>query len=384
MMKIQTLNKIAAVGTDQFDKNKYDLADNHTDPDAILVRSAALHDMELSASLKAIARAGAGVNNIPVEKCTEQGIVVFNTPGANANAVQELAVCGLILASRDIVEGINWVQGLTGDDVAKQVEKGKSAFVGPEIKGKTLGVVGLGAIGAIFANSAAKLGMNVIGYDPFITVDAAWGLSAKVKKAGSLKEIYEESDYISLHLPLNDETKGMINDEVLLTVKKGVRFLNFARAALVDEAAMIKATQDGTVARYVVDFPTPGLINKKNIIQIPHLGASTPESEDNCAQMAAYETLQYLEKGNIINSVNFPTCLLESTGSQRVCVIHENVPNMVGQITSIFAKENINIAGMINKSRGNIAYTVIDIDGMANGCVEKITEIAEVKSVRII
>ena len=384
MIKVLTYNKIAEVGTDQFDKNKYDIADEHADPDAILVRSASLHEMEFAASLKAIARAGAGTNNIPVDKCTEKGIVVFNTPGANANGVRELATCALFLAARDVVGGINWAQSLEGDDVAKQVEKGKAAFGGPEVRGKTLGVIGLGAIGALFANSASKLGMKVIGYDPYMTVDAAWSISAQVKKAESLREIYETSDYISLHVPANDSTKGMINDEVLATVKKGVRILNFSRAALVDEAAIVRATEDGTVARYIVDFPTSGVLNKKNIIPIPHLGASTPESEDNCAQMAAHQTLEYLENGNIINSVNMPTCVSERSGTQRICVIHDNVPNMVGQISAILAQNNINIAGMINKSRNSIAYTVIDVDGTVSGCEEKIRAIVEVKSVRTI
>ena len=384
MFNILTLNKIDEIGLNQFDKKKYAVADNHSAPDAILVRSAAMHEMELPPTLKAISRAGAGVNNIPIEKCTEQGIAVFNTPGANANAVKELAICALFLASRDVVNGINWSQMLTGDDVAKQVEKGKSNFAGPEIKGKTLGVIGLGAIGALIANAAVKLGMTVIGYDPFITVDNAWLLSANVKRAENIKEIYEASDYLTLHVPLNDKTKHMLNSEVLATVKPGIRILNFSRAGLVDDAAIVEAAETGIVARYITDFPTPALLNQKNIIPIPHLGASTPESEETCASMAAVELIDYLETGNITNSVNLPNCTLERTGQQRICVIHENVPNMVGRITAILAQNHINIAGMLNKSRGNIAYTVIDIDNEANGCLEKIAAINEVKTARLI
>jgi D-3-phosphoglycerate dehydrogenase len=384
MFKILTLNKIDQIGIDQFNKTKYQITDTETTPDAILVRSAAMHDHELPANLKAIARAGAGTNNIPLERCTEKGIVVFNTPGANANAVKELAICALFLASRGIIDGINWAQTLTGDDVAKQVEKGKSNFAGPEIKGKTLGVIGLGAIGALIANAAQKLGMNVIGYDPHITVENAWRLSRNVIKAENINELYENCDYISLNAPLNDATKFMICEEVIAKMKKGVRILNFSRAGLVDDNAIIKATEDGAVACYITDFPTPELINKKNIIPIPHLGASTPESEETCAEMAAQELIEYLETGNITNSVNMPSCTLERTGDQRICVIHDNVPKVVGKITAILAENNINIEGMINKSRGNIAYTVIDIIGTVNGCEERIREISEVKLVRVI
>ena len=384
MTKILTLNKIAAIGLNQLDKAVYDIADNHENPEAILLRSASMHDMELPATLKAVGRAGAGVNNIPIDKCTEKGIVVFNTPGANANAVKELAICGLLLSSRKVVDGINWAQTLSGDDVGKQVEKGKAAFVGPEISGKKLGIIGLGAIGVLLANSAAGLGMEVAGFDPYISVDAAWGLSARVKKAASLKEIYETCDYISIHVPLNSETKGMFNSEVFEQTKKGVRILNFARAELVDQAALLKALEDGTVSCYVTDFLTEGVLRHKNIIPIPHLGASTPESEDNCAQMAVYEIKEYLEKGNIINSVNFPACVLDRAAGERVCIIHENIPNMLGQISSLFAGENINIVDMISKSRGNVAYTVVDVEASANSVAEKIKGIKEIISVRVI
>ena len=384
MPNILTLNKIAKTGTDLFDKNKYNISDEQAKPEAILLRSASMHEMELPITLKAIARAGAGTNNIPIEKCTEKGIVVFNTPGANANAVKELVVAAIFLSSRNITDGINWAQNLTNDDVAKQVEKGKSAFAGPEIHGKTLGVIGLGAIGMLVANTALLLGMNVIGFDPYLTVDSAWRLDTNVKKADNINEIYEKSDYISLHVPLSDKTKGMINNEVLATTKKGVRIINFSRAGLVDEASIIEATENDSVACYITDFPTPNILGKKSIIPIPHLGASTPESEENCAKMASQQLIDYLENGNIKNSVNFPNCNLERCGNQRICVAHDNIPNMIGQISTILAKNNINIKEMINKSRDKIAYTIIDIEGGINGCESKIMEIDAVKVIRVL
>lgn len=360
MYKIKTLNKISKIGMDRFGAD-YKCGDDVENPDAIMLRSFNMHDMEIPSNVKAIARAGAGVNNIPIEKCTEKGIAVFNTPGANANAVKELVIAGLLISSRKIVEGINWAASLT-EDVAKSVEKGKSQFVGPEILGKKLGVIGLGAIGVMVCNAAHALGMDVIGYDPYISVDAAWGLSRKIHKAASVKEIFEQCDYITIHVPLNDETKDTISDETIAEMKDGVRILNFARGGLVNSDAIIKAVESGKVAKYITDFPDENMLNKENIIAIPHLGASTPESEDNCAVMAAKELIDYLENGNVVNSVNFPKCSMERSTNVRICIFHKNVPNMIGQISKYFAEKNVNIENMINKSRGNYAYTMVDVD----------------------
>lgn len=383
MYNIQLLNKIAKCGTQIFDEN-YTVSDAVTAPEGIMVRSAAMHDMEFGKELLAIARAGAGVNNIPLDKCSEQGIVVFNTPGANANAVKELAVCALLLASRKIVDGINWASTLT-EDVAKAVEKGKSAFVGPEIAGKTLGIIGLGAIGAQLANTAVHLGMNVYGYDPFITVDAAWRLSKSVKHAKALDDIFANCDYISVHVPSTPDTKGMINEKSISAMKDGVRILNLARADLVVAADVKKALESGKVASYVTDFPTEEVIGVPGIIAIPHLGASTPESEDNCAVMAAEELKTYIETGNIKNSVNFPEAFIPYSGLKRIAVFHKNVPSMLAQISSALSDSNINIANMVNGSKKDNAYTLIEINGDVSGDVmEKLTTIQNVVRVRVI
>lgn len=382
MIKIKTIDKIAKVGTSLMG-NKYDIGE-HADPEAILLRSTAIHDITLPASLRAIARAGAGVNNIPIDKCTAKGIVVFNTPGANALAVAELVLAGLLISSRKVVDGINWAQTLKGDDVAAQVEKGKSAFVGPEIRGKKLGVIGLGAIGGLVANMAVKLGLEVIGYNPSISVDDAWRLSPDVIRVTNVNEIYKTCDYITLHVPLNDGTKNMVNETVIKSIKKGARLLNFARAELVDAKAILKAADDGTVSCYVTDFPTEPMLRHKNIIPIPHLGASTPESEDNCARMAVKQVMDYFEFGSIVNSVNFPACPLAKPNAVRVCVVHKNVPNMVAQISAVFAGHKINIDELINKSRDDIAYTVVDIADAPDSVVKKIKAIKEVISVQVI
>lgn len=371
MYNIKTLNKISKIGTDRFNDN-YKWGDDIENPDAVILRSYNMHDMEIPDSVKAIARAGAGVNNIPIDKCSEKGIVVFNTPGANANAVKELVIAGILLSSRKIVEGINWAGTLTeeGDSIGKVVEKGKSQFVGPEIKGKKLGVIGLGAIGVLVCNSAYALGMDVIGYDPYISVDAAWSLSRAVHKASSLKEIFEQCDYITIHVPLNDDTKNTINAETIAEMKDGVRILNFARGGLVNSEDILAAIESSKVAKYVTDFPDKDMINKENVIAIPHLGASTPESEDNCAVMAADELIDFLENGNIVNSVNMPKCVMERSTDVRICIVHKNIPNMISQISKYFADKNVNIENMINKSRGDYAYTIVDVDHEMNEEIE--------------
>ena len=361
MYNILTLNKISKAGLSRLGDN-YNVADSVENPDAVLVRSASMHDMELPSSLLAIARAGAGVNNIPLDKCTEQGIVVFNTPGANANAVKELVLSALFLSSRKIVEGIEWAKTLKDNaDAAKLVEKGKSQFVGPEIKGKTLGVIGLGAIGILVANAAVSLGMNVLGYDPFISVDAAWGLSPKVKHVVSLNDIFENSDYITLHVPLTPETKGVIGKENIAKMKDGVRILNFARGDLADNEAVLSAVADGKIAKSITDFAAPELLDVENVIVTPHLGASTPESEDNCAKMAADEIKDYLENGNIKNSVTLPAVSMVRGTGTRICVIHKNVPNMISAVTTALA--GANIENMQSKSRKEYAYTILDVTG---------------------
>lgn len=365
MYNIKTLNKIAAVGVDNFDKASYNVADDIENPDAIMVRSASMHDMEFGDNLLAIARAGAGTNNIPVDKCVENGICVFNTPGANANAVKELAVCGLLLASRKVPEAIDWAKTLKGkgDEVEKLVEKGKSQFVGPEILGKTLGLVGLGAIGGKLANIAVSLGMNVIGYDPYLSVNAALDLKPQVKVTAHLDEVYAKADYLSLHLPYNAETKGSINADVFAQMKDGVRILNFARGPLVDYDDILAALSSGKVARYVTDFPGDKVLCEENVVCIPHLGASTPESEDNCAYMAAIQLIDYIENGNITNSVNLPNAELPKTGDAMVCVIHKNVPAILSQITSKVSELGANIENLVNKSKKDWSYTMLDITG---------------------
>ena len=359
-MNIKLMNKIAKVGTAVFD-GRYTVGEDVAVPDAIMVRSAKLHEMPLNPELLAIARAGAGVNNIPVEKCAEAGVVVFNTPGANATAVKELAVCALLLASRGIVDGINWAKAVEDRaNITKEVEAGKGAFAGCEIAGKTLGVIGLGAIGGMVANAANALGMQVIGYDPFLSVTNALHLSRAVTLASGYDEIFAKCDYITLHVPATKDTKGFINKAALAAMKNGVRIINLARAELVDPDAMKAAIADGKVASYVVDFPTPELIGTERVISIPHLGASTAESEDNCAVMAAKELVDFLENGNITNSVNFPTVTVPKSGGARICLAHKNIPAVLSQITTLLAKEGINIENLGNGSKGEYAYTIVD------------------------
>ncbi len=359
-MNIKLMNKIAKVGTAVFD-GRYTVGEDVAVPDAIMVRSAKLHEMPLNPELLAIARAGAGVNNIPVEKCAEAGVVVFNTPGANANAVKELAVCALLLASRGIVDGINWAKAVEDRaNITKEVEAGKGVFAGCEIAGKTLGVIGLGAIGGMVANAANALGMQVIGYDPFLSVTNALHLSRAVTLASGYDEIFAKCDYITLHVPATKDTKGFINKAALAAMKNGVRIINLARAELVDSDAMKAAIADGKVASYVVDFPTPELIGTERVISIPHLGASTAESEDNCAVMAAKELVDFLENGNITNSVNFPTVTVPKSGGARICLAHKNIPAVLSQITTLLAKEGINIENLGNGSKGEYAYTIVD------------------------
>ncbi len=362
MKKIQLLNKIAAVGTDIFDKNVYEVAEGIENPDAIMVRSASMHEMEFGSNLRAIARAGAGVNNIPTDKCAEEGIVVFNTPGANANGVKELAIAALILAARDVAGGIEWAKTLEGNpDAAKAVEKGKGAYVGHELAGKTLGVIGLGAIGGMVANVATHLGMKVIGCDPYITVNAAWSLSRSIEKAASYDEIYAKADYITLHVPATETTKGMINQKTIAMMKDGVRIINLARADLVNAEDLKAALADGKIASYVTDFPTPATIGVKGIVNIPHLGASTFESEDNCAVMAAAELDEFLSTGNIRNSVNYPNVSIPHTGAARVCIMHKNIPSTLNKITAVVSEDGINIENMSNSSRGDYAYTIVEV-----------------------
>ncbi len=386
MFDILTLNKIAACGLEQLSVDKYKITDNaDADCDGIILRSFAMHDMELPKSLKAVARAGAGTNNIPIDKCSEKGIVVFNTPGANANAVKELVLAGLFLSSRDIVGGIKWASTLSGDDVAKQVEKGKSNFAGNEIQGKTLGVIGLGAIGVLVANTATHLGMKVIGFDPYLSVDAAWRLSSHIKHAKSADEVFAEADYLTIHIPLTSETKHTINRDTIEKMKDGVKVLNFARGELVDIDAMKAALSSGKISKYVVDFPSVEALNVDGIIAIPHLGASTSESEDNCAVMAAQELSAYLETGNILNSVNFPNCELQISGKGRICILHKNIPNMLTQFTTLFAESNHNIADLINKSKKDLAYTIINTDDVVtDDIIDKIKSVSGVLRVRVI
>lgn len=382
-IKIKTMNKISNKGLALFDE-RYEVGDEITDEDAILVRSAKLHDYPMGENLKAIARAGAGTNNIPVKECADRGIVVFNTPGANANAVKELVLCSLFLSSRRVLEGIEWTKTITGDDFGKQVEAGKKQFVGPEIEGKTLGIIGLGAIGVAVANAAVKLGMNVIGYDPYISVNAAWKLSKWVKKAASQDEIFQEADYITIHVPANDETKNMINAKAINEMKPGVHVLNFARDALVNTDDMIDALKKGKVARYITDFGTEALAHTENAIVMPHLGASTPESEENCATMAVEEVMDFLENGNIRNSVNFPTVVEPRTTTYRLCIIHKNIPNMLAKFAGTIAKKDMNIENMVNKARGDYAYTIIDTNDLSEDITKAIEKQEGVIKARII
>lgn len=386
MRKIHCLNAISKFGTDLLTE-EYVLTDDLKEADGVLVRSAAMHDMEFGENLLAIARAGAGVNNIPLEACADNGIVVFNTPGANANGVKELVLAGMVLASRDVTGGIAWCQTLKDDPgIAKAVEKGKKAFAGCEIKGRKLGVIGLGAIGAEVANAAAALGMEVYGYDPFISVNAAWMLSRDVKHITSADTIYKECDYITLHVPMLDSTKGMINKTTMDEMKDGVVILNFARDTLVNDDDMAKALDSGKVKKYVTDFPNTKTIQMPGAIVIPHLGASTEESEDNCARMAVEEVMDYLEQGNIRNSVNYPNCDMGVCNTvSRIGVLHMNVPNMIGQITGTLASGNVNISDMTNKSRDKYAYTLLDLENAADSAtIEKLSAIQGVLRVRVI
>lgn len=386
MRNIYCFNSISKYGTDRLTAD-YALTDDLAKAEGVLVRSAALHETEFGDSLLAIARAGAGVNNIPLDRCANEGIVVFNTPGANANGVKELVIAGLLLAARDVVGGIEWCKENKEDaNIAKTVEKAKKAFAGYEIKGKKLGVIGLGAIGAEVANTAAALGMEVYGYDPYISINAAWALSRDVKHITSVDTIYQECDYITVHVPLLDSTRGMINGQTIGQMKDGVVVLNFARDLLVDDDAMAAALETGKVRRYVTDFPNPKSVAMKNVIAIPHLGASTEESEDNCAKMAVEELMDYLENGNIRNSVNYPNCDMGVChAASRVAVLHLNVPNMIGQITGILASGNVNISDMTNKSRDKYAYTLLDLENPAEEeMVEKLKAIKGVLRVRVI
>ncbi len=366
MFKIKKLNNISDVVYEKLPKDHYEISEEleNSEADAFLIRSADVHDMEFSEKNLAFGRAGIGVNNIPVDRCTREGIVVFNTPGANANAVKELVLCGLLLGSRDIVGGIRFVSSLAdeGKNIMPLVEKGKSRFVGPEIQGKTLGVIGLGAIGVLVANMAADLGMNVIGYDPFISIENAWHLSTHVNHALSLDEIMTKADYITIHVPLMDSTRNYINRDHILSMKDNVVILNFARNGLIDESALIPALREGKVRRYITDFPDEVLLKEENVVCLPHLGASTPESEENCAYMASRELKRFLEIGEIRHSVNFPECLLSPSKNSRITVVHGNIPGVIANITSLLSAEKINVEEMVNKSRNDIAYSVFDLD----------------------
>ena len=386
MFRIKTLNEISPVINKVFTAD-YAVGSEIDNEDAIIVRSAKMHDMPISDSLLAVARAGAGYNNIPVDKCSERGIVVFNTPGANANAVKELTIAGMLLAGRDIVGGIEWARTLKGegDKVAALVEKGKNHFVGPELKGKKLAVIGLGAIGTMVANAGHALEMDVYGYDPFLSVEHALMLSRAVHKAGDLDKLLAEADFVSLHLPLTDKTRGMVDADMLSKFKPGAALLNFSRGELVDSAAVLEAVKAGRLRRYVTDFPSEDMLGAEGVIALPHLGASTPESEDNCAEMAAQELSGYLTRGAIINSVNYPACDPGYTDGARLCVLHANVPNMVGSVTALLAAQGINIANMVNKSRGALAYTVIDAEGeIGANVVKAVAAVENVYKVRLI
>ena len=386
MYNILTLNKISATGLKNF-SDEYNYGDNVSNPDAVLVRSASMHEMDFAPETLAIARAGAGVNNIPLDKCSEQGVVVFNTPGANANAVKELVLCSMLLTSRKIVPAIDWVKAtLKGDEnFSKSVEKGKAAFAGPEIKGKKLGVIGLGAIGVLVSNAAHSLGMEVYGYDPFLSVDAAWNLSRAINHAASIDEIFSQCDYITLHVPLTDDTREVINAQNIAKMKDNVRILNFARGELVNTNDVIAALADGKVAAYATDFGSEALLDATGAVVLPHLGASTPESEDNCAVMAVNEIRDFLENGNIIHSVNLPTVCVPRSGKTRITIIHKNVPNVISKITTAVAEENINIDNMVNKSRGEIAYTMLDTDAeVSQAAIDAISSLEYAIRVRLI
>ncbi len=364
MFRIQTLNRISAKGLDLFPREQYEVASEFSDPDAILLRSFEMNGRELPPNLKAVSRAGAGTNNIPVDRCTERGIVVFNTPGANANSVKELVLTGLLLCSRQVFQGMSWARSIAdrGEEIPQLIEKEKNRFAGPEILGKKLGVVGLGAIGVMVANAAISLGLEVTGFDPFISVESAWGLAREVKRSVSLDSLLAESDYITLHVPLTDQTRGMLNANRFAAVKRGSRLLNFARGGLVNNDDLLEAIRAGKIACYVTDFPEADLLQEERVLAMPHLGASTPEAEENCAVMAVRQLRNFLETGNIVNSANFPECRMESTGNRRLVIANRNIPNMMGQITSLLAAEEINIADYLNRHRGDVAYNIIDIE----------------------
>ena len=387
MYNIKTYNKISPIGLQKFDAAKYVCGEEVENADGAIVRSAALHDVEFPATLKAIARAGAGTNNIPIDRCSERGIVVFNTPGANANAVKELVIAGILMCSRRIIPAIEWTKTLKGEgaEVGKLVEKGKSAFAGPEIRGKSLGIIGLGAIGGMVANVANHLGMKVYGYDPYLSVNSAWNLTHHAVHATDINTIYENCDYISIHVPLTDETRGYITKETIAKMKDGVRILNFSRGDLVQSADILEALDSGKVSAYVTDFPNDDIIGANGVIAIPHLGASTPESEENCATMAADELIDYIENGNITNSVNMPNVVMPRSGDIRICVIHKNIPNILNSITSLTTAENVNIENMLNKSKKDYAYTMLDIKSDRSEVIaEEITKIDGVIKVRVI
>ena len=388
--KIQTLNKIAAVGLNQLDRDNYEVATDINNPDAILVRSADMHEMNISDNTKAVARAGAGTNNIPIPELTEKGVVVFNTPGANANAVKELVMLSLLLASRPVVDANKWANALAGkgDEIPDLAEKGKSQFVGPELKGKTLGVIGLGAIGYMVANLALKFGMEVIGYDPYLSVQAALNLDHNVKIAETLDTVFAKSDYITIHVPQTNDTKGMINASAIKNMKNGVRIINIARGGLVNNADVLDAIKSGKVACMVTDFAAEELLNQPNIIVMPHLGASTPEAEDNCAVMASKQLKDFLEKGNIVNSVNFSKTVTDNpipNGGTRLCISHKNIPDTISKFTTILGEAKLNISSFINQARGDVAYNIIDVDGkVTEDIIEKLSACDTVNRVRAI
>ena len=388
--KIQTLNKIAAVGLNQLDRDNYEVATDINNPDAILVRSADMHEMNISDNTKAVARSGAGTNNIPIPELTEKGVVVFNTPGANANAVKELVMLSLLLASRPVVDANKWANALAGkgDEIPDLAEKGKSQFVGPELKGKTLGVIGLGAIGYMVANLALKFGMEVIGYDPYLSVQAALNLDHNVKIAETLDTVFAKSDYITIHVPQTNDTKGMINASAIKNMKNGVRIINIARGGLVNNADVLDAIKSGKVACMVTDFAAEELLNQPNIIVMPHLGASTPEAEDNCAVMASKQLKDFLEKGNIVNSVNFPKTVTDNpipNGGTRLCISHKNIPDTISKFTTILGEAKLNISSFINQARGDVAYNIIDVDGkVTEDIIEKLSACDTVNRVRAI
>lgn len=387
VFKIRLQNKISEAGLSQFPADRYVLSEDEADPDAVLVRSSSMLDAELGKNLKAIARAGTGVNNIPVDRCTDSGVAVFNTPGANANGVKELVIAALLLSSRRIYQGITWTQSLAGldDGVPKAVEKGKSAFAGPEIQGKRLGVIGLGAVGVMVANDARALGMEVIGYDRYLSLNSAWGLSREVVRAASLEQLLSTSDYVTLHVPLNDSTQHMLDERAFGLMKPGVRLVNLARGELADHGALLGAMEAGKVACYVTDFPSPDLLGIDKVITLPHLGASTPESEENCAVMAVRQLRDYLEHGLVTNSVNFPECGFVSTQDVRIIVAHLNVPNMIGQITTRLAASKLNITELLNHHREGLGYTIIDVEGDFDPWViEEVRAIEGVKMARAV